>query len=62
MENFELTLKLTIAQTNVVLKYLGTGAYAEVSDLIAALHAQAKPQVDAAMQSIPVGEEQASAE
>jgi len=48
MENLELELKLTVAHINTVLKHLAAGAYAEVADIIALLHAQAKPQVDTA--------------
>jgi hypothetical protein len=55
MENLELDLKLTVAHVNTVLKHLAAGVYAEVSEVIALLHGQAKPQVDAA--AAPVAEE-----
>ena len=48
MDNLELELKLTVAHVNTVLKHLSAGVYAEVVDLIGLLHAQAKPQVEAA--------------
>jgi len=48
MDNLELELKVTVTQINTILKHLSQGAYAEVSDLIALLHSQAKPQVEAA--------------
>jgi hypothetical protein len=53
MENLELDLKLTVAHVNAILKHLANGAYAEVVDIIAVLHKQAKPQVEAAA-SAPV--------
>lgn len=46
MDNLELELKLTVAHVNTVLKHLANGVYAEVAELIALLHTQAKPQVD----------------
>ena len=46
MDNIELELKLTVAHVNTVLKHLAAGAYAEVADVIALLHSQAKPQID----------------
>lgn len=45
MENFEIQLKLNVAQINTILKYLGGGAYVEVSDLINSLHDQARSQI-----------------
>ena len=51
MENLELELKLTVAHVNTILKHLGAGIYAEVSELIAHLHGQATPQVQAAVQN-----------
>jgi hypothetical protein len=53
MENLELELKITVNQVNTILKHLSQGAYAEVSDLIALLHGQAKPQVEAAAATEP---------
>jgi len=35
------------------LKHLAAGAYAEVADLIALLHGQAKPQIEAATSVTP---------
>lgn len=49
MDNLELDLKLTVAHVNTILKHLGAGAYAEVADLIAFLHGQAKPQIESAV-------------
>ncbi len=48
MDNIELELKLTVAHVNAILKHLARGAYEEVADLVALLHSQAKPQVEAA--------------
>ena len=48
MDNLELELKLTVAHVNAILKHLARGAYEEVADLVALLHSQAKPQVEAA--------------
>jgi len=45
MENLIVKLELTVAQINTVLKHLGAGAYAEVSELINEFHKQATPQV-----------------
>jgi len=53
MDNLELDLKLTVAHINTVLKHLAAGAYAEVADLIALLHGQAKPQIEAAASAAP---------
>jgi hypothetical protein len=47
MDNIEIELKLTVAHINAILKHLAAGAYAEVADLIALLHTQAKPQIPA---------------
>jgi hypothetical protein len=47
MDNLELELKLTVAHINTVLKHLSAGVYSEVADLIALLHGQAKPQIEA---------------
>lgn len=46
MDNLELELKLTVAHVNTLLKHLANGVYAEVAELIALLHTQAKPQVE----------------
>jgi hypothetical protein len=51
MENLELELKLTVAHVNTVLKHLGAGVYAEVSELIQFIHGQATPQLQAASQA-----------
>jgi len=48
MDNLEIELKLTVAQINAVLANLAKGPYAEVSDLIALIRAQALPQINAA--------------
>jgi len=53
MENLVVKLEMTVAQINTVLKHLGVGAYAEVSDLISHIHSQATPQVQAANNSAP---------
>jgi len=53
MDNLELDLKLTVAHINTVLKHLAAGAYSEVADVIALLHSQAKPQVEAATTAAP---------
>jgi hypothetical protein len=53
MDNLELELKLTVAHVNAILKHLAKGAYEEVSEVIAALHSQAKPQVEAATVAKP---------
>jgi ribosomal protein S9 len=37
MENINLTLNLTVAQVNVILKYLGGGVFAEVEGVINAI-------------------------
>ena len=54
MDNIELELKLTVAHVNAILKHLAKGAYEEVSEVIVALHSQAKPQVEAATVAKPV--------
>ena len=41
-------LELTIEEINVALKHLGNGIYTDVGQLIAKIHAQALPQVEAA--------------
>lgn len=49
MDNVELTIKLTVAQVNIILASLAKGSYADVAEVIGVLHGQAKPQVDAAL-------------
>jgi len=56
MDNLELELKLTVAHVNAILKHLAKGAYEEVSEVIVALHSQAKPQVEAAAPVAPTTE------
>ena len=62
MDNLELELKLTVAHVNAILKHLASahnlakGAYEEVSEVIVALHSQAKPQVEAAAPVAPTTE------
>jgi len=46
----QLNFAFSVEQTNVILSSLGQRPYAEVADTINAIHAQAKPQMDA-MQS-----------
>ncbi len=53
MDNIELELKLTVAHVNAILRHLAKGAYEEVADLVALLHSQAKPQVEAATAEKP---------
>jgi len=48
MDNLKLNLELTVAHINTILAHLAKGAYADVADLIAYLHSQAKPQIEAA--------------
>lgn len=55
MENLEINVKLSVAQINTILKYLGAGTYAEVADLITSLHAQARPQLE---QALPITSDQ----
>jgi len=43
-----INLKLELEEINTILKHLGNGIYAEVGQLIAKLHGQALPQVEAA--------------
>ena len=51
MDNLKLDLELTVAQVNVILKYIGKGVYEEVADVIAVIHAQAKGQLELAASS-----------
>jgi len=53
MDNLELELKLTVSHINTVLKHLSAGVYSEVADLIALLHGQAKPQIEAPAPETP---------
>jgi hypothetical protein len=46
-------LELTIEEINAALKHLGNGIYAEVGALIAKIHGQALPQVEAAKTATP---------
>lgn len=48
MDNLKLNLELTVAHINTILAHLAKGAYVDVADLIAHLHSQAKPQIEAA--------------
>ena len=41
-------LELSIEEINLALKHLGNGIYTDVGQLIAKIHAQALPQVEAA--------------
>lgn len=45
MENTELSFKFTIAQINVILKWLGSGAFVEVESVINEIRKQAAPQL-----------------
>lgn len=45
MENTVLTLNLTVAQVNTILKYIGAGAYVEVEQIIASIREQAASQL-----------------
>lgn len=47
MDQVNLTLNLTVAQVNVILKYVGAGAFVEVESVIAAIRQQAAPQLAA---------------
>ena len=53
METLEIELKLTVAHINTILKHLGAGAYAEVSEIVNLLHGQARPQIEQASQPAP---------
>lgn len=53
MDSLEIELKLTVAQINAILANLAKGPYAEVSDVITQIRAQALPQVNAASKSQP---------
>ena len=43
-----INLKLELEELNTILKHLGNGIYTEVGQIIAKLHGQALPQVEAA--------------
>lgn len=45
METTEVNLRLTVAQINTILKYLGSGSYLEVVDIINEIRSQAVPQI-----------------
>jgi len=45
MDQVNLTLNLTVAQVNVILKHLGAGAFIEVEPIIATIREQAMPQL-----------------
>lgn len=45
MENTEVTLRLTVAQVNTLLKHLGNGIYLEVNDIINQIRVQVVPQI-----------------
>lgn len=51
-----INLKLEIAEIEAMLKHIGNGAYAEVAPLIAKIHGQAMPQVQAMQTPAPVAE------
>lgn len=56
MDNIKINLELNVAHVNAILKHLAKGAFEEVSDVIALLHSQAKPQVEAAQAAAPAAE------
>lgn len=53
MENTNMNLNLTVQQVNVILKYLGAGAYLEVAELIQVIRDQCAPQIQAAAAANP---------
>lgn len=53
MENTNMNLNLTVQQVNVILKYLGAGAYLEVAELIQVIRDQCAPQIQAASTANP---------
>lgn len=57
MEKLELNLTLTVQQVNVILKYLGGGAYIEVADIVAQIREQAALQLAPAGQPLAASEE-----
>lgn len=48
MNNLTVKFEFTVDQINTILKYLGSGMYSEVADLINIIHAQASSQLQAA--------------
>ena len=48
-----INLEHSIEEINLILKHLGNGIYAEVGQLIAKIHGQALPQVEAAKAAEP---------
>ena len=46
MDNLNITLNLKVPQVNIILNMLSKGPYVEVADIIAAIQAQAQPQVE----------------
>ena len=63
MENTILMFNLTVAQANVILKYLGAGAYVEVENVIAAIREQAASQIQASAQpAVDLSSEETSSE
>lgn len=57
MENLELNLTLTVQQVNVILKYVGAGAYVEVADVVTKIREQAAPQLASAQEAVEATEE-----
>ena len=55
MDQVNLTLNLTVAQVNVILKYIGAGAFAEVENVINSIREQAAPQLQNVLQSSDSG-------
>jgi hypothetical protein len=45
MENTEITLKLSLAQVNLIMAALGKAPYEAVADLVQSIREQAIPQV-----------------
>lgn len=55
MDQVNITLNLTVAQINVILKYMGAGAFAEVENVINSIREQAAPQLQNISQSSDSG-------
>ena len=53
MDQLNLALNLTVAQVNVILKYLGGGTFSEVESVVNAIRLQATPQLSAAQGNEP---------
>jgi len=51
-----INLNMTLEEINTILKHLGNGVYTEVGQIIAKLHGQALPQVEAAKTEEPAKE------